>query len=180
MLVLLNKYQLFESYVKNNINRNSLNCSHLIKWKPYCSDEKKDIISKYEQSTNMSHFRKNTWLDCDSIIELIKYKIKMLFEAYQISQSQWEQNILVCDLLYGCDNVENDIDMITTPLNRVNMKSCEKLLCLWIFQEEKENVLTKDLINLILKYCNNLPFAFFGQVFGKMTQLCEKYDLIHQ
>ena len=191
ILVLLNKYKVFENYVTNNVNCNSINCRHIIDWTPDFGsidyDDKKAkemIVSKYQTSKEMKHFGNKIWLNCQEIIQLIRLKIQMIFEVYQRydhhCHDHFEQNVLVCDLLHDCDTIEDDVNKIQPPLKRKDqsLMFCEKILKIWIDQEGMENVLTKDMINVILIYCKSGPLVQFAEIFARIKQLCECHDLI--
>ena len=189
IIVLLNKYQIFENYATNNINCGSINCCHIIDWTPRFDDNNyKDaqemIVKKYQKSKEMTNLSNKIWLDCGEIIQLVKLKIQMIFEWYQRynyhCHDQFEQNVLVCDLLDDCDTIEDDMNKIEPPLKQMNQSLvfCQKILEIWIHQEGMQNVLTKDMTNIILIYCKSCPVAQFGQIFGRIKHLCKYHDII--
>ena len=117
---------------------------------------------------------KNSTLNCDEIIELIKYKIEMTWAMYGRDVSQCKQNIFVCDLLSDCDvgeiKYKYDENEIGAGFDCISLS--EKILHLWIEKEGLENVLTADLINLILKYYKHAACTSIDRIFIRMHQLC--------
>ena len=184
IVVLLNKYHVFVNYINNNRN-GSVCCIEIIDWKPesfdddaYDADVKTNdkMITKYENSAKMEYFRSvdNGELNCDEIIELIKHKIEMTWAFYGWNISQCKNNIFVCDLLYEYDIFGIKYNTNGRQLRCVTLS--EKILCWWIEQEGMQNVLTKDLIHLILKYYKDATITPIDQIFVKIHQLCTQHS----
>ena len=185
ILILLNKYEAFYNYVNNNSNNNDNNnsnnnlnnglCNHILYWVD--SHQYKDDSLKTKYFHDMLINKK---LNCGIIIDLIKYKIKKIFEHHNFDVSKFEQNIFVTDLLFDCHdyNHQHDLTDMRLPLKirEMDHKSRSRyVLDIWIEQQGMENVLTKDLITIILKYCQwfaNITSA--GEIFARIQQICTK------
>ena len=141
-----------------------------------------DIIDRYQNNPRMEYFRGmvKRKLKCDDIIELIKYKIKMIFEFHKLDTSKFDQNLFVCDMLHDCQNynAHDDVNAMKLPLQIRKIEPRSRIQCVlnvWIRQEGMQNVLTKDLINLVLKYCPLFTrITRVGEIFARIQDLTPK------